>query len=180
MDVRMRLRTQQGLTLLELLISLSLIAILTVSAFSEFGQVLQQHRMSTQVNMFVAALHLARQEAVKHAAKVVLCPSRDGDHCGNSADWQQGWIVFSSDDREHDRDEPVLQTGNPLPGDIRLDSSNHRRRIIYQPDGRSAGSNASFTFCDARKRAKPRVICLSNSGRPRLTASRCNGKPVDC
>jgi type IV fimbrial biogenesis protein FimT len=61
-----------------------------------------------------------------------------------------------------------------------MHSGNHRKRIVYQQDGSSGGTNSSFTFCDRRKLARPRVICLSNIGRPRLSLTRCNGKPVDC
>jgi len=171
---------QEGLTLSELLISLAVISILSVSGISQFAHILQQHRMSAEINQFIAALHLARSEAVKHGRRIVLCPSKDGARCGNSQDWINGWLLFASEDRERDANEVLLQAGNPLATGIRLQSSNHRKRIVYQQDGSSGGSNTSFTFCDTHKRAKPRVICLSNSGRPRLTPTRCDGKPIDC
>lgn len=176
----MRIDTQQGLTLPELLVSLTLISTLSVNAYSQFSHILQENRMASEVNLFMTALHLARSEAVKHGRRIVLCPSRDDAACGNATDWVSGWILFASDDREHDNSEQVLQRGNPLAVGISLLASNHRKRIVYQQDGSSGGSNASFTFCDTRRLATPRVICLSNSGRPRLTLTRCNGKPIDC
>ena len=84
------------------------------------------------------------------------------------------------DDRERDVGEPLLQTGSPMQSGIAMRSGNHRKRIVYRQDGSSGGTNSSFTFCDSRKLARPRVICLSNTGRPRLTKTRCDGKPVDC
>jgi len=171
---------QEGLTLSELLISLAVISILSVSGISQFAHSLQENRMASEINQFIAALHLARSEAVKHGRRIVLCPSKDGSRCGNSRDWVHGWLLFASEDRERDAYELLLQAGNPLATGIRLQSSNHRKRIVYQQDGSSGGSNTSFTFCDTHKRAKPRVICLSNSGRPRLTPTRCDGKPIDC
>jgi type IV fimbrial biogenesis protein FimT len=171
---------QRGVTLSELLISLAVISILSVSGISQFAHSLQENRIASEINQFIAALHLARSEAVKHGRRIVLCPSKDGSGCGNSQDWIHGWILFASTDRERDAYETLLQTGNPLATGIRLQSSNHRKRIVYQQDGTSGGSNTSFTFCDTHKRAKPRVICLSNSGRPRLTTTRCDGKPIDC
>jgi len=169
-----------GVTLPELLIGMAVVATLGVGAGTGLTRFLQESRMVTEVNAFVTALQLARSEAVKHGVRVVLCPSRDGRRCGNGRDWRFGWLLFQSDDREHDADEPLLQTGNPLQADISLQSSNHRKRIVYQQDGTSGGSNASFTFCDRRGLARPRVICLSNTGRPRLTTTRCDGKPIDC
>ena len=169
-----------GLTLPELLVSLSIVAILTLEAGSQFIALLQQNRMATGVNQFVAALQLARSEAVKHGRRVVLCPSRDRFNCGTSTDWPHGWILFASNDREHDPDEPLLGAGMPLAAGIDMRSGNHRKRIVYQPDGSSGGANSAFTFCDNRRQARPRVICLSNTGRPRLAHTRCNGRPISC
>ena len=172
--------TQQGLTLPELLVSLSIISTLSISAVTQVNALIQQNRMTTEVNRFVAALQLARSEAVKHGRRVVLCPSRDANNCGTSTDWSQGWILFASDDREHDPDERLLRTGMPLAAGLDLRSGNRRKRIVYQPDGSSGGTNSSFTFCDNRRQASPRVICLSNTGRARLTHTRCNGRPISC
>ena len=171
---------QDGLTLPELVITLSVMSILTASSIGSLQHFIQENRMAAAVNQFVTALHLARSEAVKHGSRVVLCPSSGGHNCGYSQEWVNGWILFQSDDREHDVDEQLLQTGSPLSSGIRMSSGNHRKRIVYQPDGTSPGTNSSFTFCDNRKRAKPRIICLSNTGRPRLTWTQCDGKPIQC
>jgi len=171
---------QQGLTLPELLISLTIVSTLTAGAFSLLYGLIQDNRMVAEVNLFVAALHLARNEAVKHGRRVVLCPSMDQVNCGNSSAWSYGWILFASDNREREADEALLHAGNPLGAGVILQASNYRKRIMFQPDGSSGGSNSAFTFCDTRKAAAPRVICLSNSGRPRLSYRRCDGNPVSC
>jgi type IV fimbrial biogenesis protein FimT len=173
-------RNQDGLTLPELVVTLAVMSILTVGGIGSLQHFIQENRMAAEVNQFVTALHLARSEAVKHESRVVLCPSSDGHNCGYSREWVNGWILFASNDREHDVNERLLQTGSPLSSGIRMSSSNHRKRIVYQPDGTSPGTNSSFTFCDNRKRAKPRIICLSNTGRPRLTRTQCDGKPIQC
>jgi len=171
---------QQGLTLPELLVSLTIVATLTAGAVSLLHGLIQENRMVAEVNLFVTALQLARNEAVKHGRRVVLCPSKDQVNCGNSSAWSYGWMLFASDNREREADEALLHAGNPLSAGIILQASNYRKRIMYQPDGSSGGSNSSFTFCDVRKAARPRVICLSNSGRPRLSYRRCDGGPVSC
>jgi type IV fimbrial biogenesis protein FimT len=173
-------RRQTGLTLPELLITLAVISVLTAGAGSQLSGFIQESRMVVEVNGFVRALQLARNEAVKRGRRTVLCPSSDGMNCGNSNAWVKGWILFASDDRERHSDEPVLQSGTPLEAGITMRSGNSRKRIVYQHDGSSGGSNSSFTFCDDRRLVKPRVICLSNTGRPRLSMTRCDGKPIDC
>ncbi len=173
-------RRQLGVTLPELLASLAVIATLTTGAYGQFHTLIQENRMVAEVNLFITALQLARSEAIKHGRRTVLCPSMDKVNCGNSSAWSYGWMLFASDNREREADEPVLHAGNPLAAGVILHASNYRKRIMYQPDGSSGGSNSSFTFCDTRKAARPRVICLSNSGRPRLTYSRCDGSPILC
>jgi len=171
---------QLGITLPELLVSLAVIATLGTGAYSQLHALIQENRMVAEVNLFVAALQLARSEAVKHGRRVVLCPSMDKMNCGNSSAWTYGWMLFASDNREHEASEALLHTGNPLAAGIILHASNYRKRIVYQPDGSSGGSNSSFTFCDIHKAARPRVVCLSNSGRARLANSRCDGSPILC
>jgi type IV fimbrial biogenesis protein FimT len=171
---------QHGLTLPELVITLAVMSILIASGTGPLRHFIQENRMAAVINQFVTALQLARSEAVKHGSRVVLCPSSDGHNCGDSREWVNGWILFASNDREHDVNERLLQAGSPLSSGIRMSSSNHRKRIVYQPDGTSPGTNSSFSFCDGHKRVKPRIICLSNTGRPRLTWTRCDGKPIQC
>ena len=176
----MHKRSQSGLTLAELIVTLSVMSILTVSGIGSLQHFIQENRMAAEINQIVTVLHLARSEAVKHGQRVLLCPSSDSLNCGNSKEWVNGWILFASEDREHDEDERLLQTGSQISPGIRMTSSNHRKRIVYQPDGNSPGTNTSFTFCDTSQRVKPRVICLSNTGRPRLSWTRCDGKPINC
>jgi type IV fimbrial biogenesis protein FimT len=173
-------RQQTGVTLPELLASLAVIATLATGIYSQLHAFIQENRMVTEVNLFIAALQLARSEAVKHGRRMLLCPSMDQTNCGNSNAWSHGWLLFASDNRERETDEALLHSGNPLGAGVMLQTSNYRKRIMYQPDGSSGGSNSSFTFCDVRKAAKPRVICLSNTGRPRLTYRRCDGSPIRC
>jgi len=169
-----------GLTLPELLISLSLMSIMAFTALNFLPPLIHSSRMSGEVNRFVVALQLARSEAVKRGRRLVLCPRKQQRVCGRDADWENGWLLFTSDNREREVDEPLILEAPPLAGFIKMRSGNHRKRIVYQPDGSSGGTNSSFTFCDRQELAKPRVICLSNSGRPRTTYTRCDGKPINC
>lgn len=171
---------QTGFTLIELLISMGVITILMASAWSLLPAFIQKIRMTTEVNHFITALHIARNEAVKYGRRIVLCPTANGFDCADSSQWQNGWILFASENREHEADEQILRAGDPLGAGIEMRSGNRRKRIVYQQDGSSGGTNSSFTFCDRRGMARPKVICLSNTGRPRLTLTRCDGRPIDC
>lgn len=169
-----------GLTLPELLVSLAVTSIMTFAALNYLPQLIYSNRMTGEVNRFVGVLQLARSEAVKQGRRLVLCPRTDHEVCANHADWENGWLLFASENRERAADEPLILAAPPLAEFIKIRSGDQRKRIVYQPDGSSGGTNSSFTFCDRRELAKPRVICLSNSGRPRTTFTRCDGKPIKC
>ena len=172
---------QHGLTLTELLIGLGIVSLLAASAIEHLPGIIQSARMVSDINRFVTALHLARNEAVKQRRHLVLCPAAAGDVCAEHADWGNGWLLFASDNnREREADESLIIRAPPLTAGIDMRSGGHRKRIVYQPDGSSGGSNSSFTFCDRRDLARPRVICLSNTGRPRLSTTRCDGKRLIC
>ena len=151
------LHDQHGFTLAELLVTLTVAMILGIGTAEFAPRIIQDSRMVTTVNEFVTILQRARSQAIKRGRRVVLCPTRDTTTCGHSLDWQNGWLLFESDNREREPDEPLLRIGQP-PGDgIYMYASNSRKRIVYQQDGSSGGSNASFTFCDTRRLAAPRV-----------------------
>jgi len=86
----------RGFTLLELLIALSIAAILLGIGLPNFQSMMAESRISAQYNSLVGSLYHARSEAVKGAADVTVCPKNeiDGMQCGGITDWQNGWIVF--------------------------------------------------------------------------------------
>jgi type IV fimbrial biogenesis protein FimT len=173
-------RTCCGFTLVELLVTLAVALLLGMMAVEVLPAAVQESRMVSEVNHFVSVLQLGRSEAIKHGRRVVLCPSQDQVNCGGSHDWPAGWILFASEDREHDPGEPVLQAAAGMGSGIDMYSGNNRKRIVFHPDGSSGGSNSSFTFCERQHRARPRTICLSGTGRPRVTGSTCGQQPVIC
>ena len=90
-----RLHANGGFTMIELMVVVSLVAILGAVATPSFKRMVDQNRIASQVNRFVGDLQFARSEAVKRGTPVSVCPSSDGLQCDDTDMWQQGWIVFS-------------------------------------------------------------------------------------
>ncbi len=91
--------SQQGLTLIELMVTLAVAIILLAVGVPLFTSVVANNRAVAQANTFLTAFKLARSEAVRRAARVSVCavadPLADPVDCGSSADWLNGLLVFS-------------------------------------------------------------------------------------
>ncbi len=106
------MKIQAGITLLELMVAITVLALLLGIGTPSFLNLVRNNRLATQANEFVTALNLARSEAGKRGLPVSVCASSDGAACELGApDWSQGWIVFTdtANAGELDGADEVLQ-----------------------------------------------------------------------
>jgi len=83
----------QGFTLLELLVTLAVAAILLSYGVPSFIDTVRNGRATANANDLITALSFARSEAVKRGARVTVCASDDAATCGGA--WTDGWIVIA-------------------------------------------------------------------------------------
>jgi len=86
------IRRQRGFTLIELIITMSLMAILVGMGAPSFMTSIRENRNLTAANVMLSAVSAARSEALRRGATVTLCPSADGATC--SANWADGWLIL--------------------------------------------------------------------------------------
>lgn len=174
-------RSTRGLTLLELLIVLTLVALLTGVAAPGLHGLIAGNQVRTTAGRFMTHVNLARTESIMRSQRVVLCPSADGSECLAEGHWHRGWLVFVDvdGDREHGADEPVLHRSGAAP-DVALVTSVMRRRLVLYPTGLSPGSNGTYTICSETAQAPPLAVIVANTGRARLSRERPDGTPLHC
>jgi type IV fimbrial biogenesis protein FimT len=158
--------TQRGITMIELLIAISIVAILAGVAMPALSGAMEASRSSSARAALLGSYVAAVDSATMSGSRAVLCPSSDGNACLADPDWSGGWIVFldSDGDREHQAGEPIVAQHAALAGKVRLRSTVGRTRIVIQPSGGNAGSNVTYTLCDGRGAAKAETLVLSNRG----------------
>lgn len=85
----------RGFTLVELLVTIAMVAILAAIAIPSFTHTIQRDGVSSASNRLMADLDYARSEAATRGTYVSVCPSTDGTSCSGSAAWESGWIVYT-------------------------------------------------------------------------------------
>lgn len=163
--------TRTGFTLVELLMTLAIGAIVLMLAAPSLGNLLASTRMATAEGAIADSLNHARTEAIMHNGRVLVCPSIDARHCLPSHEWQHGWLIAddADGDGQPDGDVPTIAMLPALPAGTRVITSTGRRRVSFHPNGSAAGTNARFTVCHARQHDGKAVV-VSNAGRVRIEA----------
>jgi len=163
---------QNGFTLIELMTTLGIAAILVAVAIPGMQAFELNSRQSGSLNELVSGMRIARSTAITTNTRVTVCASSNGTSCNNAA-WDDGWIAFVDNDadRSVDVNERILRTGEPVDG-IRITSGQFANFFVYRPNGRVMYANVNensgqFVFCDRRGSDHAKGINVDLSGRPR-------------
>lgn len=159
----------QGMTLIELIAVLAIVAVLLASALPAWQSLTARAQLTTAKNSLILGLQRARAEAASRGRDSVLCPSDDGLRCHESSDWSKGWVLFVDLNRNgrFDPVEPLLLSQSLDPERVSVRSTSGRRRITYRSLGESAGSNVTFVVCSRRRPEHAGQVIVANSGRVR-------------
>ncbi len=168
------MKNQTGFTLIELMITLAIAVILMTVAVPSFNDTVTNNRITTQTNDLVAALNLARMEAIHRGTSVSICPSSDQSSCSGSNDWSTGWIVYEDTNVTGSTAvTELIRTWSSLSGSPSVAASNSATFLRYAADG-SLGSIRSIAHqvsnCADTQR---RVISISAPGRVSTNAASC-------
>jgi type IV fimbrial biogenesis protein FimT len=112
--MRTQKRHQLGFTLIELIVALTIAAIVIGIGMPSFGSFMRGAKISTTTNDYVFSLHKARSEAVKRVTGTGLCPSVNsmtaGATCATGTSYASGWIVYADENnnKQQDGGEEIL------------------------------------------------------------------------
>jgi len=126
---------QRGLTLIELMFAITVLAILLGIGAPSFVDFVRDNRVTALTNDLVTATALARSEASKRGLPVSVCPSANAVACSGATDWAVGWIVFTDTGVAGavDGTDEILQVADAAPAGYSL--TGVTRFFRFAPNG---------------------------------------------
>ena len=169
-------RKALGFTLIELVVTMAVAAILVAVAVPNMRTFIQNGRINTQTNDLIGDISLARSEAIKRRLNVGICRSTNGTTCTAGGNWRDGRAVFVDADNSNvwEAGETILRFREPLAstGDTLNASAAVPPFIIISPNGTSnVVAGYFFTFCDDRGLANGKQINLNTMGQTVVSAT---------
>jgi type IV fimbrial biogenesis protein FimT len=138
--------SSRGITLLDLVIAMGIVAVLMAVAVPSYRYVTNANRIAAEVNGLLGDMQFARSEAIKEGQTVTVCVSSNGTSCSGatSTNWASGWIVFSDPNNNHvvDANETVYRVQSTLTGTDTFVSNNNVGYVTFNREG-FAGSLAA-------------------------------------
>ena len=153
------MRHWRGYTVIEVMITLVLIAVATTLAVPSFRLMIDRNHLSAAANDLVSAFLTTRSEAVKRECRISI---------SKNVDWKAGWTA-------------KVPTDIPT-GCTALELINHETssrglaiatnggigdEVIFWPDGRAAGlAGGGSDYFTLTLNGQTRIVCLTQNGRP--------------
>ena len=172
------MKASSGFTLLELMVTLAVVAITLSLGIPSFRSVVLDSRMVSDANQFVSAISLARSSAVRFQRDAIICTSTDYSaatpSCSGGTDWTAGWIVWVDKDRDGIVDSAeVIAVQAPL-NDQTLFTATAAGRFAYDSRGFGLGAGDTLTLCDNRTGETGRAVNVNAVGRTNVSEFECS------
>lgn len=170
-------RRQAGTSLIEVLAVVAVAAVLAGLAGVALQDVGRSAKLSGHTYRFLSELNLARSEAIKRNARVVLCKSADGETCSRGGGWEQGWIVFhdaNNNAAREPREAIIRRSEGGLERFRIVGNETVARYVSFSPFGGTRLTSGAFqagtiTLCrESTGPAEGRQLVINAVGRPRI------------
>lgn len=165
--MRQSTRKQKGVTLLEMMITVAILAIVLTVVAPNVQGILIKNRAVASMNELSTVIQYARNSAIDEQARAVFCPSADFNKC--TSNWRNPKIVFIDLDSDGERgaNEPLLVATETLNTTMTLSSTTD---LINFDESGAASVQTVIKLCHSSNQAQyARLLEVSPQGRVKLS-----------
>lgn len=191
-----------GFSLLELVVTVTVAAVVLALAAPNFRSFIQNNRVRAATEDFLTAVHVARTEAIKRGEPILLCRTGDpgaepgslacranepGGGANQNKDWTPGWVMYakpgytgtggSGGDYDNGTDGEPIAVGRPAPSGvtIRANGAGNNWLAFFADGSLNESGSAMYVVCDDRGTEYGRQVLIPPVGRPYLSSpASCN------
>jgi len=153
-----------GFTLVELMVTISVLLVLAVLAVPQMAPFLQRQRLKNATMDLASSVVLARSEAIKRNGPVYVV--------ANGSDWSKGWTVSSA---------ATVSTASTIRAQSALDGlsiseTGGNTSFNFGGDGRMSGTGLSFSVqpTATSRGQQPLCVAVGATGRVQTTKGACS------
>jgi len=135
------MKIQHGFTLIELMVTLAIMAILLGFAVPGLSQLIYRGQLSGAINEFNIQVSTARTEAAMRGRNTYICGSTTGFECDDN--WNGGilmWVDIDNDGDMQDNEAKRFYSVNPN----QLLIQSNTEFLQFNPRGQRVGANPNF------------------------------------
>jgi len=169
-----RISDARGFTLMELLMTLAILAIVVTLAIPSGVSFFAKNNTLAQVTGLTHALSYARSEAISRNEKLIFCPSSDKESCGGK--WRDGQILIDTQGKVL----RVFSIGLRKDDLVWNSSGGIDNSITWMPTGYTQGQRGTFYYCVKNNTADSRSVVLLDTGRVYVSAMDASDYNTHC
>lgn len=182
---------RRGITLVELLVTLTVVSLLAGAGLPRLFEWLQKWRAEANVSEFLALIQTARTTAIVQNVNVTLCPG-DQSGCRGRNTWHEGstaFIDYNGNRRRDGRDTAIASLPAIRQMRIYWRAFRNRGYLRFTGTGLTDWQNGHFLFCPQPVDNRlARMVVLNYAGRTYRTRDRdrdgihenVRGVPLSC
>ncbi|WP_428624786.1 GspH/FimT family pseudopilin [Sedimenticola sp.] len=137
---------QRGFTLIELMVTVLVLAIVLTIGVPSFRQFIVNSRVTTQANLLVTSLNIARSEAINRSENVIVAAT-------SGTNWHLGWTITTAGGT-------TLRTQGAFEGNSTLVGT--ATSLTYASTGfLSTGAGESFDLCNSEATTERQITVVA-------------------
>jgi type IV fimbrial biogenesis protein FimT len=165
------MRGSAGFTVLELMMVITIMAILAAMAIPGFGFLAASTKVKGASTELYLALYRARAESVKRNRGVAVIATS-----GSAANWHDGWQIIADANNDGDYadvgsdDDRLVAQQSAQRVTISMDADN----VVFRPNGRISGTAPAFDVAsDDPEFELKRCVTADITGKPYIRTTVC-------